>query len=119
MSPERSTGPRNVYIVHSEAGPEHDVHIRLPPSERDSRVIEMPPDYRPGSWASARSGDGQEGIRDIKGATGEADAPAANANGQGARARPRSKSELERMQAEYLGLGQDQDRDHAGWGGVG
>lgn len=44
--PHSSRRPRNVYVVHSDAGPGEDVHIRLPPTVRDARVIEMPPDYR-------------------------------------------------------------------------
>lgn len=111
-SPERSSA-RNVYIVHSEAGPEHDVHIRLPPSERDSRIIEMPPEYRPSSWGSARTGPdgrggegnrGRDGDRKDFGQAGAGDMAASRTN---TGTRPRSKSELERLQAEYLGLDLD------------
>ncbi|WRT64754.1 uncharacterized protein IL334_001688 [Kwoniella shivajii] len=39
------SGPRNVYVVHSDAGGTGDVHIQLP--DNNSRVIELPPNYRP------------------------------------------------------------------------
>ncbi|WWD00600.1 hypothetical protein V866_007535 [Kwoniella sp. B9012] len=44
-SPSSGRGPRHVYVVHSD-GMNGDLHIQLP--DLNSRVIELPPDYRPG-----------------------------------------------------------------------
>ncbi|WVW78438.1 hypothetical protein I302_100392 [Kwoniella bestiolae CBS 10118] len=43
-SPSSGRGPRHVYVVHSDGG-NGDLHIQLPDS--NSRVIELPPGYRP------------------------------------------------------------------------
>ncbi|WVQ83244.1 hypothetical protein IAT38_005383 [Cryptococcus sp. DSM 104549] len=44
-SPGHTPRPRNVYVVHSDGGA-GDVHIQLPESHADARVIELPPGYR-------------------------------------------------------------------------